>query len=126
MRPHNAAISVELAAIWRRARVTRVNVAGGVTRRYHAAGGEWDMTRIYRFGVPRHEVQADMDRQTGSLAALALLLALVVAGLFLIRTLRAEAKAEDCMMSGRSACDVMPQHPLSQGQFPWVQLPQAW
>lgn len=85
------------------------------------------MTRIYRFGMPRHEIQADMDRQTGSLAALALLLALVVAGLFLIRTLRAEAKAEDCVMSGRSTCDLLPQQrAFPQAHFPQVQLPQAW
>jgi hypothetical protein len=44
------------------------------------------------------------NRQTASLAALALSLALVVAGLFLIGHLRAAAARQDCLLSGRGSC----------------------
>ncbi len=47
------------------------------------------------------------NRQTASLAALALLLGLVVAGLFLIERLRVEAARQDCALSGRSFCLVL-------------------
>ena len=40
------------------------------------------------------------DRQTRSLAALAVTLALVVAGLFLIDVLRAAAAVQDCALTG--------------------------
>ena len=40
------------------------------------------------------------DRQTASLAALAVTLALVVAGLFLIDVLRAAAAVQDCALAG--------------------------
>jgi hypothetical protein len=44
------------------------------------------------------------DRQTASLAALALMLGLVVAGLFLIDRLRTEAIRQDCALAGRVVC----------------------
>jgi hypothetical protein len=44
------------------------------------------------------------ERQTASLAGLAVTLALVVAGLFLVETLRAEALRQDCALAGRSGC----------------------
>jgi hypothetical protein len=40
------------------------------------------------------------ERQTRSLAALAVTLALVVAGLFLVDVLRAEAAVQDCALVG--------------------------
>ena len=43
-------------------------------------------------------------RQTASLAALAVSLALIVAGLYLIDVLRANAEAQDCALAGRSSC----------------------
>jgi hypothetical protein len=52
------------------------------------------------------EEQAEADRQTSSLAGLALALAIVVVGLFLIRELHAKAVIEDCLMSGQRNCDV--------------------
>jgi len=61
--------------------------------------------------MPRHdnrddqEPRQDSDRQTRSLAALALVLALVVAGLFLVQTLRRGGQIEDCLMAGRRDCD---------------------
>lgn len=51
--------------------------------------------------------QAQENRVTGSIAALALVLALVVAGLFLVQTLRNKATLEDCLMSGRISCGVV-------------------
>jgi hypothetical protein len=45
------------------------------------------------------------NRQTASLAALALLLALIVASLFLVDHLRLEAQRQDCLLAGRTACD---------------------
>ncbi len=51
--------------------------------------------------------QTGADRQTASLAGLAVALLLVVIGLFLVRVLHAECAIEDCMMAGRSNCDVM-------------------
>ncbi|MSP30208.1 MAG: hypothetical protein EXR09_07125 [Acetobacteraceae bacterium] len=47
----------------------------------------------------------DASRQTGSLAALAFALALVVIGLFLVQTLRRGAQIEDCLLAGRINCD---------------------
>lgn len=51
--------------------------------------------------------QAQENRITGSIAALALVLALVVAGLFLVQALRSKAALEDCLMSGRMSCGVL-------------------
>ncbi len=68
------------------------------------------MTRNTRFGPARHDAaleQAEAHRQTASLAALAVLLALVVASLFLIRKLSAEAALEDCLMAGRHDCEMI-------------------
>ncbi len=48
------------------------------------------------------------DRQTASLAGLAVALLLVVIGLFLVRELHATAAAEDCLLAGRSNCPVIP------------------
>lgn len=47
----------------------------------------------------------DANRQTGALAALALVLALMVAALFLVQTLRRSGQVEDCLMAGRRDCD---------------------
>ena len=48
------------------------------------------------------------DRQTASLAGLAVALLLVVIGLFLVRELHATAVAEDCLLTGRSNCLLVP------------------
>jgi hypothetical protein len=47
------------------------------------------------------------DRQTESLAGVAITLLLLVLGLFLVRELHAKAVIEDCLMSGRSNCDIV-------------------
>jgi len=44
------------------------------------------------------------NRQSTSLAALAVTLALVVASLYLVQQLRAHAAYEDCVLSGRAGC----------------------
>ena len=53
---------------------------------------------------------AEMDedaanRQTASLAGIAITLLLLVAGLFLIRVLHTKVAVEDCLMAGRLNCD---------------------
>ncbi len=48
--------------------------------------------------------QAGANRQTASLAALAVLLLLVVAGLGLVHILRYKSTIEDCLLSGRTNC----------------------
>ena len=49
----------------------------------------------------------ESDRQTRSLAALAIVLALAVAALFLVQHLKREGQIEDCLMAGRSNCDAL-------------------
>ncbi len=50
------------------------------------------------------------DRQTSSLAALAFALALVIAGLFVVKALHHKADLEDCLLSGRTNCEmILPQ-----------------
>ena len=51
--------------------------------------------------------QEGADRQTASLAGLAVALLLVVIGLFLVRTLHAKCVVEDCLLAGRSNCDAI-------------------
>ncbi len=45
------------------------------------------------------------NRQTASLAGVAITLLLLVVGLFLVRELHAKAVIEDCLMAGRTHCD---------------------
>lgn len=58
--------------------------------RFHPHGGEDD--------------QAEENRVTRSLAGMAVALLLVVASLFLVHTLQATARLEDCLMQGRGNC----------------------
>jgi predicted metal-binding membrane protein len=51
--------------------------------------------------------RTEANRQTASLAGLAIALFLVVAGLFIFRELHAEAVLEDCLMSGQRSCGVI-------------------
>ena len=46
----------------------------------------------------------DDDRQTASLAGLAVALALLVASLFLVYQLREKSRVEDCLLAGRQDC----------------------
>lgn len=66
------------------------------------------MAPQYRLIFRRTEAERDdSDRQTSGLAGLALLLALVVVGLILVRRLHHISIIEDCLMTGRSNCDVL-------------------
>jgi hypothetical protein len=65
--------------------------------------------RVYR----HHHWQADepddetAQRQTASLAGIAIILLLLVGGLFLVQQLRFSAALQDCVLSGRQNCDVV-------------------
>lgn len=49
----------------------------------------------------------EADRQTASLAGLAVTLLLVVVGLFLIHQLRHKGLIEDCLLAGGRNCDAV-------------------
>jgi len=53
------------------------------------------------------EDQEAADRQTASLAGVAITLLLLVVGLFLVHTLHNKAMVEDCLLSGRTNCDAV-------------------
>ncbi len=53
------------------------------------------------------EEQREANRQTASLAAVAVTLLLLILGLFLVRELTAKSRIEDCLLSGRRNCDVV-------------------
>ena len=54
----------------------------------------------------RHDDVDDEARKTASLVGLAVTLALLIAGLVLVRALHVHAAIEDCLLAGRIACDV--------------------
>jgi len=47
------------------------------------------------------------NNQRGALAALALVAVLLVVGLWLSRELTASSKMQDCVMSGRTNCNII-------------------
>jgi hypothetical protein len=53
------------------------------------------------------EAQIEANRQTASLAGIAITLLLLVVGVFLIHQLHAKAAIEDCLLSGRRNCDIL-------------------
>jgi len=53
------------------------------------------------------EAQEEANRQTASLAGVAITLLLLVIALFLIRELHTKAQIEDCLLAGRSNCDIL-------------------
>jgi hypothetical protein len=65
------------------------------------------MYRAYRFDFAADDSQEGANRQTASLAGLAFALFLVVIGLFLVHTLRSKTVVEDCLLSGRTNCEVV-------------------
>jgi hypothetical protein len=64
------------------------------------------MAKIHRlvFDDHRHE---DADRQTASLAGLAATLLILVVCLWVTRELRHKSLIEDCLMAGRTNCDIL-------------------
>jgi len=65
------------------------------------------MPRIARLLFTGEDDRDEANRQTASLAGMAVALLLVVVGLFLIRELHAKAMVEDCLLSGRQNCDLI-------------------
>ena len=63
------------------------------------------MPQVHRW-VDTEDEEAGANRQTVSLAALALTLLLVVASFALFQELRYKATIEDCLLSGRTNCGV--------------------
>lgn len=60
----------------------------------------------------RHFVADDLDRreadrQTASLAGVAVILFLLVGGLFLVHQLRTASLIQDCLLAGRRNCDLL-------------------
>ena len=53
------------------------------------------------------EERAEANRQTASIAGLAVALLLVVVGLWIVRELHAESVLEDCLMSGQRGCSAI-------------------
>jgi hypothetical protein len=65
------------------------------------------MPRIARLFFAHDDDEEGANRQTASLAGLAVALFLVVVGLFLVRELQAKTAVEDCLLSGRRNCDAV-------------------
>jgi hypothetical protein len=69
------------------------------------------MAPIYRLGFrpPLAEIEEDdaaATRRSAGLIGIAITLALLVAGLFLIKQLHHSSMIEDCLLTGRTNCDV--------------------
>ncbi|CAH2599733.1 conserved protein of unknown function [Rhodovastum atsumiense] len=60
-----------------------------------------------RLGFNRDEEQQEADRQTSSLAGLAVALLIVVVSLLVVQRLATKAAIEDCLIAGRANCDLM-------------------
>ena len=63
------------------------------------------MTRSSRTPISREDREEDDARFTVSLAGLAVSLALMLVGLYLLDALAAEGRLEDCLMQGRLNCE---------------------
>jgi hypothetical protein len=61
------------------------------------------------------------NRQTASLAGVAVTLLLLIAGLYLVQELRIKTAIEDCLMSGRRNCDMFVSKPA-----PWLGIRSLW
>lgn len=60
--------------------------------------------------VAEEDDEEAANRQTASLAGVAVTLLLLVVGLFLVQALETKAAVEDCLMSGRTNCDMLLRH----------------
>jgi hypothetical protein len=65
------------------------------------------MPRIEPLDFVLEDDDRSANRQTASLAGLAVVLFLVVASLFLLKHLHHTAVVEDCLLSGRTNCDLL-------------------
>jgi hypothetical protein len=68
------------------------------------------MAQLRRLVFSRDDAEEAENRQTRSLAGLAVALLLVVASLYVLRQLAAEAAIEDCLLANRRICDVIVLH----------------
>ena len=57
--------------------------------------------------LSEEEAQEEANRQTASLAGVAITLLLLVLGVFLVHALHAKAEVEDCLLAGRTNCDAL-------------------
>lgn len=64
------------------------------------------MQRTSRFHFAEDDFES-ANRQTASLAGLAVALLVVVVGLFLIHALHQKTRVEDCLLAGRLNCDAL-------------------
>ncbi len=55
--------------------------------------------------LTNEEARNEADRQTTGLIGVAIVLLVLIAGLFLIHTLYDKSKIEDCLMANRNDCD---------------------
>ena len=66
------------------------------------------MAKTYRLVFDGHKRrQEDADRQTMSLAGLAVTLLILVAAVWLTHQLHIKSAIEDCLMAGRNNCDML-------------------
>jgi hypothetical protein len=65
------------------------------------------MAQVKRLGFNRDDAQEEADRQSVSLAGLAVSLAVVVAGVYVIHQLETKAAIEDCLLAGHANCDII-------------------
>lgn len=54
-----------------------------------------------------NEAQAQADRKTAGLISVAVVLGLLIVGLWLVHALHDTGRIEDCLMAGRINCDRM-------------------
>jgi len=64
------------------------------------------VTKVFRFIFDRRD-QEEADRQTLGLASIAVSLLLIVVSLFLFKHLQHIGHIEDCIMQGRTNCDIL-------------------
>ncbi len=64
------------------------------------------MPKTFRLGFHDNDPEGP-DRQTASLAGLAVSLGIVVVCLFLAKQLHNKGVLEDCLLSGRTNCDLI-------------------
>lgn len=69
------------------------------------------MAYVHRLVVAREATEEAANRQTDSLAGLAVALLLVVVCLYVGRQLATSAAVEDCLLAGRSTCGMIVTHP---------------
>lgn len=53
---------------------------------------------------PHHEEEDQQETRTRALIGLAIVLALAIIAIVLVRALRTESQREDCLMTGRTNC----------------------